>query len=93
MPATAGITRQDVLLLFDRSDDPLTTREVADAFDVTPEGARYHLNRMAEDGDLRRKEVGAGYVWFAEVAPELSERAAREVDDRTETDEFVSLDG
>jgi predicted ArsR family transcriptional regulator len=92
MAATKGITRQDVLLVFDREGSPLSTREVAEALDVTPEAARYHLRRMHEDGDVSRRSVGSGYIWTAEVAPALDERAAAEVDRRREDDEFVSLD-
>jgi len=94
MPATKGITRQDVLKVFDAEGDTLTTREVADALEVTPEAARYHLKRMAANGDLQQKEVGAnGFVWIALVAPELAPDVAAEVDDRKESDEFVSLSG
>lgn len=83
MPATKGITRQDVLKVFDREGDVLTTREVAEALDVTPEAARYHLNGMAADGDLEHKEVGAnGAVWIALVAPGVSTETAAELDDR-----------
>ena len=92
MPATKGITRQDVLKVFDAEGDTLTTREVADALDVTPEAARYHLKRMADAGDLEKKEVGAnGFVWIAHVAPRLDSDVAAEVDERAENDEFVSL--
>lgn len=92
MPATKGITRQDVLKVFDAEGDTLTTREVAEALDVTSEAARYHLKRMADSGDLEKKEVGAnGFVWIARVAPRLDPDVAAEVDERTESDEFGSL--
>jgi len=78
--------------VFDAEGDMLTTREVADALDVTAEAARYHLKRMADDGDVEKKEVGAnGFVWLAHVAPRLDPDVAAEVDNREESDEFVSL--
>ena len=92
MPATKGITRQDVLKAFDVEGDTLTTREVADALDVTSEAARYHLKRMAAAGDLEKKEVGAnGFVWIAHVAPRLASDVAAEADDREASDKFVPL--
>lgn len=91
MPASKGITRQDVLKVFDREGDTLTTREVAEALGVTLEAARYHLKPMAQDGDLRKKEVGAnGFVWIALVAPEVSAETAADLDDR-KTDSTADL--
>jgi|APHM01.1.fsa_nt_gi hypothetical protein len=91
-PDAADVTRQDVLKVFDAEGGTLTTREVADALEVTPGAARYHLKRMADNGDLQEKGVGDNRpVWIALVAPELAADSAADIDDRRENGEFAPL--
>lgn len=102
MPSTKGITRQDVLKAFDAAEPTrvagkevalLTTREIADALGVTPEAARYHLDKMLDDGAVGKKATGGnGAVWWANVAPRLDPDVAAEIEDRAEHDEFTPLD-
>ncbi|KTG28459.1 hypothetical protein AUR66_11585, partial [Haloferax profundi] len=77
------ITDQDILKVFDYNDDPvLTAPEVAEGlhrFDkqMTSEGVRNRLEKMAEDGLVNRKKIGSRAVcWWAEVAPEIDSRTA-----------------
>jgi repressor of nif and glnA expression len=92
------VTEQDILKVFDGTDDPvLTAAEVAEGLrefgkQMTAEGVRNRLTEMADEGLVSRKEIGARAIaWWAEVAPELDETTADRVETRRESDEWVSL--
>lgn len=57
-------TRRGIYIAVREADDPMTAGEVAEAFDIHPNVARHHLDRLAEDGYLavetRRAASGAG---------------------------------
>ena len=89
---------QEILKVFDYEDDPvLTAAEVATGLrrfgtQMTAEGVRKRLNRMADDGLVSRKQIGARAVgWWAEVAPELSDSTAADVEARTQSDNWDTL--
>jgi repressor of nif and glnA expression len=93
-----SVSDQEVLKVFDYEDDPvLTAAEVAAGLQrfgvqMTSEGVRTRLERMAEDGLVSRKKLGARAVgWWAEVAPELDPETAARVDERKNADEWESL--
>lgn len=90
------LTEQDILKVFDRTDEPfLTAPEIAKEFDVTRQAVTYRLKQMRNDGLVGRKETGASSVgWWAEVAPRLSDEAIRgieESDRQRERGETVSM--
>ena len=92
------VTEQEILKVFDYEDDPvLTAPEVAEGLrrfgkEITPEGVRNRLDRMANKGLVSRKKLGARAVgWWAEVAPELDPETGRTVDERKESDEWTEL--
>lgn len=87
------ITDQDILKVFDNADEPvLTASEIAKALPVTRQALNYRLNRMHENGLVDRKDAGArSVVWWATVAPALSETARDEADSADRAD-AVSLD-
>lgn len=92
------VTDQDLLKVFDYEDDPvLTSREVAEGLQrfgkqMTPEGVRNRLDRMADKGLVSRKKFGARAVgWWAEVAPELDDETAETVESRKDADEWTEL--
>lgn len=92
------VTEQDILKVFDYEDDPvLTAPEVASGLQrfgkqITPEAVRQRLGKMADEGTVSRKKLGARAVaWWAEVAPELSQETATVVDSRKESDNWEEL--
>lgn len=87
------IADQDVLKVFDSADEPvLTASEIAKALPVTRQAVNYRLNRMHESGLVDRKDAGArSVVWWATVAPRLSDEAREEADKATR-DSAITLD-
>jgi predicted DNA-binding protein YlxM (UPF0122 family) len=86
MASPATDRRAATLAAFDEvaePGEPLTTREVADALDVTRRAAYDRLETLADRGEIETKKVGAkGRVWWrsdgiapsaAAVAGELAE--------------------
>ncbi|MFB6189175.1 MAG: winged-helix domain-containing protein [Halapricum sp.] len=95
---TETVTEQQILKVFDYDDDPvLTAGEVADGLrrfgtQITTEGVRHRLDQMQEKGLVGRKKLGARAVgWWAEVAPELDTDATDRIDERRDSDDWVSL--
>lgn len=88
------ITDQDILKVFDNADEPvLTASEIAKALPVTRQAINYRLNRMHEDGLVDRKDAGArSVVWWATVAPELSERVRDEANSADRADAISLAD-
>jgi predicted ArsR family transcriptional regulator len=66
MPRTPDATLDDVLSVFEQSDDPvLTASEVADYLDVSRRTALRKLQELEEQGEVGRKEVGSrAVVWW-----------------------------
>ena len=58
----------DVLAFVREARDPaITAREVAEEFDVSLRAARYRLNQLTEEGELKGKKVGSSAkIWFPE---------------------------
>jgi len=76
------VTEQDILKIFDRVGEPMTAPELAEELPITPDAVTYRLKKMKEKGLVDRKRAGANaVVWWAEVAPELSEEAKRRVEE------------
>lgn len=65
-PWDKKMTSEQVLSFVREYEEPVVTaKEVAEEFDVSPEGARYRLNQLEEIGDLRGKKVGgSAKVWY-----------------------------
>ena len=61
------ITDEEILDVFRSTSDPvLTTSEVAAEFEITHRGVRDRLDKLAEEGTLKSKDVGArAKVWWA----------------------------
>lgn len=68
------ITEQDILKLFDATDDPfLTTTEIAEQLPVSRQAVHHRLEQMREKELVDKKKTGArGAGWWATVAPRLS---------------------
>ena len=90
---TEKVTEQDILKVFDASEDPfLTAKEIAASLPISQSAVNYRLDKMHEKGLVDRKETGArGVGWWAVVAPRLSEKA-REQADNADTENTVSQD-
>jgi Mn-dependent DtxR family transcriptional regulator len=60
------LTYDDVRGLMRSIDAPvITTTELAREFDISQQSAYYRLNRMHENGEVDRMDVGAnGVVWW-----------------------------
>ena len=57
------VTIEDVLELF--NDEPLSASDVADEFDLSNRAALNKLERLHEDGKIKRKNVGSrAVVWW-----------------------------
>lgn len=87
------ISEQDILKVFDATDDPfLTASEIADQLPVSRQAVNYRLDEMHSKGLVGKKKTGARSVgWWAEVAPELSDEARRRAD-VADQDKAVSLE-
>lgn len=84
---SSDVTEQDILKIFDRVGEPMTAPELADELPLTKEGVTYRLKKMQEEGLVGRKKAGArAVVWWAKVAPELSEETRRRVDEASRED-------
>jgi len=80
------VSEQDILKVFDAVEAPvLTASDLAEELPLTRQGANYRLNQMHEKGLVDRKETGArAVVWWATVAPRLSEEAIAAVEQSRE---------
>jgi len=76
------VTDQDILKIFDRTGEPMTAPELAEELPITKSTVTYRLKKMKEDGLIGRKQAGArAVVWWAKVAPELSDEAKKRVEE------------
>lgn len=62
------VTDEELLTVFDEASDPvLTTSEVAERVPIGKRGVLKRLERLADEGQLMRKDVGArAQVWWHE---------------------------
>lgn len=77
-----GLSRQRILLLFDRLGDagPLSVEIVAAELGVDEATARERLAELTDEGALTHAVTDAGEdYWWAELAPRLSEELEREL--------------
>lgn len=59
------IEEYEILEQFLASTDPaMVPSEIADALDVTTEGARHQMNRLADEGWLEKKKPGKRTVLY-----------------------------
>lgn len=61
----------DDLLEAVREYDPAATSEVADAVGVTRQAADYRLRRLADEGRVQKKKIGASLVWSPAPTPQV----------------------
>lgn len=87
------ITEQDILKVFDATDDPfLTTTELAEQLPVSRQAVHHRLEQMRGEGLVDKKKTGArGAGWWAEVAPRLSPEALDRVES-TDREDATPLD-
>jgi repressor of nif and glnA expression len=79
---TGRVSDQDILKIFDRVGEPMTAPELADELPLTNDGVTYRLKKMRERDLVGRKEAGAhAVVWWAKVAPELSDESKARVEE------------
>lgn len=57
-------TSDEEILEFVRTEEVVTTREVADHFDYHLQTARRRLKQLHDDGTVRMKDVGKRFVWW-----------------------------
>jgi len=77
---SSEVSDQDILKIFDRVGEPMTAPELAEDLPITKEGITYRLKKMEEDNLVGRKKAGArAVVWWAKVAPELSDETKKRV--------------
>jgi len=76
------VTEQDILKVFDATDDPfLTTTEIAERLPVSRQAIHHRLTQMREKGLVDKKKTGArGAGWWATVAPRLAPDVAEQAD-------------
>jgi len=82
------VTEQDILKIFDRADVPvLTASDLADGLPVGRDAVYCRLSDMHDDGLVGKKDAGArAVVWWAKVAPRLSEEAKQRVEEARRDD-------
>ena len=93
------VTEQDILKVFDATDDPfLTTSEIADELPLSRQAIHHRLTQMHEKDLVDKKKTGArGAGWWATVAPRLdpdvAERAAAaDREDAVPLDDLIDAD-
>jgi len=76
------VTEQDILKLFDATDDPfLTATEIAEKLPISRQAVHHRLGNMREKGLVDKKKTGArGAGWWATVAPRLDPEVAASAD-------------
>lgn len=59
------VTNEEILQIFTETDDPvLTTEEVSNAIGIGHRGTLTRLEKLYQNGQLTRKQVGPGLVWW-----------------------------
>jgi predicted ArsR family transcriptional regulator len=60
------VTDEEILALFEESDDPFVTiPEIAEQVDLTTEAVRYRLKKLRNEGVVESKNVTAQGWWLA----------------------------
>lgn len=59
---SVDITYEKVIELLHKSEWPMATTEVAEAFGITQQSAHYRLTRLHERGEIERKKAGGNAV-------------------------------
>ena len=87
------VTEQDILKVFDATDDPfLTASEIAEQLPVSRQAVHHRLEQMREKGLVDKKKTGArGAGWWATVAPRLAPDVAERVN-AADREEAVALE-
>jgi predicted transcriptional regulator len=87
------VTEQEILKVFDATDDPfLTTTELAEQLPVSRQAVYHRLGQMREKGVVDKKKTGArGAGWWATVAPRLSSETLDRVES-ADRDNATTLD-
>jgi DNA-binding MarR family transcriptional regulator len=91
---SSEVTEQDILLVFDSTDDPfMTAKEIADELPITRDAVLRRLKDMEDEGLVGSKRTGARAVgWWAKVAPKLDPELAEELEKKAEKrKEYVPL--
>lgn len=83
------VTEQDILLVFDNTDEPfLTAGEIEDELPVSRQAVNYRLKKMHEKDLVGKKKTGARSVgWWSKVAPRLAD----DIQERLEEDEEPAI--
>jgi predicted transcriptional regulator len=59
------LDEDEILKFINQSFGPAVgTKDVADKFDVTGEGARKYLKRLRDGGYLENRKVGRAQIWW-----------------------------
>lgn len=59
------VSDEEILEVFRQADDPvLTTAEITAQVEIERRGLTTRLNKLADDGTIRKKRVGQGAVWW-----------------------------
>lgn len=59
------VSDDEILDVFREASDPvLKTAEVSSEIGIGHRGTLARLERLADDGNLKRKSVGPGFVWW-----------------------------
>ena len=76
------VTEQDILKVFDATDDPfLTASEIANQLPISRQAVHHRLEQMREKDLVDKKKTGArGAGWWATVAPRLAPDVAERAD-------------
>jgi predicted ArsR family transcriptional regulator len=73
------VSLDEVRQLFRRSE-PRTAGEVAEALDISSRAALNKLNELHQNGEIKRKQVGArAVVWYRELNPQTAAEALAEM--------------
>lgn len=60
-----SVTPETIRRLFRDVNRPvITAKDIATAFDISPQSANYHLDRLEEEGVVVREKVGAAAVVY-----------------------------
>lgn len=91
---SSEVSEQDILLVFDSTDDPfMTAKEIADELPITRDAVLRRLKDMEDEGLVGQKKAGARAVgWWAKVAPKLDPEFAEKLEKEAEKREgYVPL--
>lgn len=91
---SSEVSEQDILLVFDSTEDPfMTAKEISDELPITRDAVLRRLKDMEDEGLVGSKRTGARAVgWWAKVAPKLDPELAEELEKKAEKREgYVPL--